>query len=149
MKKGYAKAGLKQVKGYTGWQKVNTVPYLSDTHGGRYVNNYADRRGASHYKKFEKAGTFHVGSVLAKDSFVVKPDGKVSMGPLFIMEKMDKGFNKGSGDWRYTIVMPNGKVAGMTKGKGMNMKFCAVCHALVTPDQDNVYFLPDEYRVKF
>jgi hypothetical protein len=149
MSKAYAKAGVAQVKGYTGWQKVNTAPYQSATHGSRYVNNYADSRGAPHYKRFEKAGTFHVGSVLAKDSFAVKPNGKVSMGPLFIMEKMAKGFNKESGDWRYTMIMPNGKVAGMTKGKGMNMKFCAECHAGVAPDQDHVYFLPDEYRVKF
>ncbi len=149
LKKAYSKAGLAQVKGYTGWVKINQVPYQSATHGARYVNNYADKRGAQHYMRFEKAGTFHVGSVLAKDSFVVKPNGKVSMGPLFVMEKMGKGFNKEFGDWRYTMILPNGKVAGTTKGKGMNMKFCAECHAGVAPDQDHVLLVPDEYRMKF
>ncbi|MDA1090256.1 MAG: hypothetical protein O3A85_08100 [Proteobacteria bacterium] len=149
MKKAYAKAGLRQVNGYTGWLKVNATAYQSATHGARYVNNYADSHGDFRYKMFEKAGTMPLGSVLAKDSFVVNPDGKVSIGPLFIMEKMGTGFNKGSGDWRYTMIMPNGTIAGMTKGKGMNMKFCAECHAGVAPDQDHVMFLPEEYRVKF
>ena len=147
--KAYRKAGLKQVQGYAGWLKVNTHAYQSATHGGRYVNNYANSQGDYRYKKFEKAGTMPYGSVLAKDSFVVNPNGKVGLGPLFIMEKMKKGFNKGSGDWRYTMVMPNGKVAGMTKGKGMNMKFCAECHAGVAPEQDHILLVPDEYRVKF
>lgn len=149
LKRIYAKAGMRQVKGYTGWLKVNKVAYQSATHGGRYVNNYANKKADHHYKNFEKAGIMPLGSVLAKDSFVTRLDGKIGLGPLFIMEKMSKGFNKGSGDWRYSMIMPNGKVAGMTKGKGMNMKFCAECHAGVAPDQDHILLVPDEYRVKF
>ncbi len=149
MKKAYRKAGLRNVKGYTGWLKINKVAYQSATHGGRYVNNYANAKADHHYNKFEKAGILPKGSVLAKDSFAVQPNGKIGLGPLFIMEKMSKGFNKGSGDWRYSMVMPNGKVAGTTKGKGMSMKFCAECHAAVAPEQDHVLFVPDEYRVKF
>jgi hypothetical protein len=140
---------MRQVKGYSGWLKVNKVAYSSATHGGRLVNNYANKTADHHYNKFEKAGILPKGSVLAKDSFVTHPDGKIGLGPLFIMEKMGKGFNKGSGDWRYSMIMPNGKVAGMTKGKGMNMTFCAECHAGVAPDQDHVLLVPDEFRVKF
>ncbi len=149
MIKAYAKAGLRQVQDYTGWVKINTTPYQSATHGGRYVNNYTDSHGDYRYKKFEKAGTLPLGSVLAKDSFAVRPDGKISIGPMFVMEKMKKGFNKGSGDWRYSMIMPNGKIAGMTKGKGMNMKFCAECHAGVAPEQDHILLAPEEYRMKF
>jgi hypothetical protein len=149
MKKAYAKAGLRQVAGYTSWLKINSTAYQSATHGGRYVNNYADSHGDYRYKKFEDAGVLPLGSVLAKDSFTVRPDGKVSIGPLFIMEKMNKGFNKGSGDWRYTMVLPSGKIAGMTRGKGMSMKFCAECHAGVAPELDHILLVPDEYRAKF
>ena len=149
MKKAYAKAGIRQVNGYTGWLKINSTSYQSATHGGRYVNNYSDSHGDYRYKKFEKAGVLPFGAVLAKDSFVVRPDGKVSIGPLFIMQKMKKGFNKGSGDWRYSMVLPTGKIAGTTKGKGMSMKFCAECHAGVAPEQDHILLVPDEYRVKF
>jgi len=145
----YAKAGVAQVKGYSGWLKVNAVAYQSATHGARYVNNYADKRADHHYNKFEKAGIMPKGSVLAKDSFAVNPDGKVSVGPLFVMEKMNAGFNEPSGDWRYSMIMPNGKVAGMTKGKGLNMKFCAECHAGVAPELDHIMLVPNEYRAKF
>jgi len=147
MKKAYTKAGLRQIKGFSGWTKVNTSPYQSATHGNRYVNNYADPHGDYRYKKFESAGTMPLGSVLAKDSFIVRPDGRVAVGPMFVMEKMNAGFNKGSGDWRYTMIMPNGKIAGQTRGKGMSMKFCAECHASVAPDQDHVLLVPDEFRI--
>lgn len=149
MTQAYGKAGLKEVVGYTTWLKVSSRPYQSATHGSRYVNNYANNQGANRYKMFEKAGKMPIGSVLAKDSFVVQPDGKVAVGPLFIMEKMKAGFNKESGDWRYTMVMPDGKVAGITKGKGMSMKFCAECHAGVAPELDHIMLVPSEYRMKF
>ena len=91
-----------------------------------------------------------LGSVLAKDSFVVRPDGKVSVGPMFVMEKMNKGFNKASFDWRYTLAMPNGQIVGMTGGKGSaNVKFCYECHVSVADDQDSMLLVPDEFRKKF
>jgi hypothetical protein len=148
MAKAYAKAGVSQVKDYQSWLNVASAPYQSGTHGNRYVNNYADSHGDYRYKKFEKAGVMPLGSVLAKDSFVVRPDGKVAVGPLFIMEKMVKGWRKSTGDWKYSMIMPNGKVAGATGSKGMSMKFCAECHESVAPDQDYIMLLPEENRIK-
>ena len=146
---GYGKAGLKMVKGYAGWTNVAAAPYQSDTHGGRYVNNYANKHAARDYSRFEKAGKMPVGSVLAKDSFAVRPDGKTGAGPLFIMEKMPGGFSKSTGNWRYSMVMPNGKVVGMTNGKGAGaVKFCNECHASVAEDQDYMFFLPEESRAR-
>lgn len=73
----------------------------------------------------------------------------MKFGPLFIMEKMQAGFNAESGDWRYTMIMPDGSVFGTTKGRGAaKMKFCAECHASVGEAQDHLFFLPAEYRVK-
>jgi len=149
MNAAYAKAGVRQAKGYQGWVNIAAAPYQSGTHGNRYVNNYADSHGDYRYKKFEKAGKMPLGSVLAKDSFVVRPDGKVSVGPLFLMEKMQAGWSKPTGDWKYSMVMPNGKVAGATRAKGMSMKFCAECHESVAPDQDYIMLLPEEFRAKF
>ena len=149
MSAAYAKAGLTTVRGYTGWTNMATAPYQSDTHGGRYVNNYANKHAAYRYRQFEKAGAMPVGSVLAKDSFVVQSDGQTGPGPLFIMEKMPGGFNQATGNWRYTMLMPNGKVIGMTAGKGAaSVAFCNVCHAAVAEEQDYLFFLPDEYRAK-
>ena len=150
MTAGYAKAGLKTVSGYTGWTRVNTSPYQSATHGSRYVNNYADKHAARRYIKFEKAGLMPAGSVIAKDSFAVRPDGSTAAGPLFVMEKMTAGFSPKTGNWRYTMIMPNGAVFGTTKGKGAaSVKFCAECHMSMGEGQDSMTFLPEEFRKKY
>ncbi len=87
------------------------------------------------------------GSLLAKNSFSVKGNGRASLGPLFLMEKMGKGFNAGSDDWRYTMIMPNGSVYGTTKGKGSDkVQFCVDCHSAVAETTDYMMFLPEEYR---
>jgi hypothetical protein len=119
---------------------------VSGTHGGRYVNNYVNARG-SNYGLFENAGPSPEGTVLAKDSFAVKR-GKVVAGPLFLMEKMAANFNAGTQDWRYTLMLPNGKVIGTTNGSGSGkVQFCADCH-LAMEDQDSRFFLDEEYRAK-
>ena len=149
MAKAYGKAGVAEVKGYQSWVNIANAPYQSGTHGNRFVNNYADSHGDYRYKKFEKAGTMPLGSVLAKDSFVVQSNGKVAIGPLFIMEKMASGWNKATGDWRYSMVMPNGAVLGVTNGKNSkSMNFCYECHMAVAEEQDSMMFMPDEYRAK-
>ncbi|MCZ6482224.1 MAG: cytochrome P460 family protein [Alphaproteobacteria bacterium] len=143
----YKKSGLKISARYHDWKRYNTVTYVSATHGGRHVNNYANRK-AKRYGKFEKSGQLPKGSILAKDSFMVTSKGQVGVGPLFIMEKMGPGFSKASGDWRYTMVMPDGSVFGRTKGKGSaKVRFCAECH-MAAAENDSMFFMPAEVRVR-
>ena len=145
---GYSRSGLAVASDYPGWVNVATAPYPSDTHGGRYVNNYVNSTGAAAYQKYEDIGTAPVGTVVAKDSMAVKPNGKVSVGPLFVMEKMAAGFNGDTGDWKYSMIMPNGAVIGVTNGKGSGkVAFCADCHN-AAEDQDRLFFLPEEFRKK-
>jgi hypothetical protein len=128
---------------YVGWTNFATSPYTSATHGGRYVNNYSNNNA---YGGYENAGTMAAGTVLAKDSFAVNKKGQVMVGPLFLMTKMEAGFNAGSGDWQYQMVMPNGTVFGTTNGTGSaKVQFCADCHNAVG-EQDALWFLPEEYR---
>ena len=145
---GYHRAGLEPVANYWFWALVASSPYQSATHGSRYVNNYANPVAAANYKKFEDGGRMPAGSVLAKDSFVVNPNGTTAAGPLFVMEKRNAGFNADSFDWAYTMVNPDGTVFGVTKGQGSaNVEFCVECHAAVAEDQDSLFFLPEEFRV--
>ena len=147
MQAGYAKSGNRFAGQFVNWPIYNSQPYISGTHGGRLVNNYGNYI-ARQYAKFEKAGKMPAGSALAKDSFAVMPNGRAAAGPLFLMEKMRAGFLKASGDWRYTLIMPNGAVVGSTKGKGSaNVKFCHECHMSVAEDQDSMLLLPEEYRI--
>lgn len=130
---------------YQRWRRYNTVPYRSTTHGARYVNNFANARAAA-YGRFEMAGRLPEGAILAKDSLTVKRDGQVMPGPLFVMEKMSEGFNYVSGDWRYTMIMPDGSIFGETKGTGSErVKFCISCH-LAAEKNDHLFFLPQKYR---
>lgn len=145
LKAGYAKSGDATAKAYMKWANYTTTPYQSATHGDRYANNYANKT-AKAYGKYEASGKMPVGSVIAKDSFLAVPTGAVTPGPLFLMEKMPAGFNQPSGDWRYSMIMSSGKVAGITNGKGSAaVAFCVECHASMA-DQDHLFFMPEEVR---
>ena len=144
---GYAKSGNPTATTYTTWRRYNTVPYQSATHGGRYVNNYANATAGA-YAAFEDVGHLPQGAVVAKDSFAVMGGGKIAAGPLFLMEKMGAGFHPASGDWRYTLIMPDGTVIGETDGKGSaNVEFCAECHSAME-DTDSLWLLPEDVRIK-
>lgn len=141
----YERSEEATIKGHQSWPRQNTTPYLSSAHGNRYANTYANAT-AKDYRLFEKAGTLPVGSVIAKDTFTVSKDGTVRPGPLFVMEKMAKGFNYVSGDWRYVAILPDGSILGETKGDAAeSVEFCIACH-LVMEHHDHLHFLPEEYR---
>jgi len=147
LKAAYQKAGLSSLSDYQSWDVFNTAPYQSATHGNRYVNNFVDDRGSREYGKFENVDEMPAGSVLAKDSFSVSPNGQIGVGPMFLMEKMRDGFNADTGDWKYTMVMPTGQVLGVTNGEGSaNVQFCADCHMAVAGMQDSLYFVPQDMR---
>lgn len=144
----YGKSKNPIAKNYTNFRRYSKVAYQSATHGNRFVQNYANNY-AKNYGAYENAGTFTPGALLAKDSFTVSGDGKMAVGPLFLMQKMPGGFNKASLDWKYSMIMPDGKVFGATGGKNSAaMNFCYECHNAVAPDQDAVMLLPEEFRVK-
>ena len=137
---------LAGVEAYRGWRRYNSAPYLSATHGQRYVNNYANAIAAA-YGRFEQAGPMPLGAVVAKDSFAVTADGEIHPGPLFLMEKMAQGFNYVTGDWRYAMIMPDGSLLGATLGRNAEaVEFCIGCHLMVE-GQDHLYFPPPGLRL--
>ena len=146
LERGYQRSGLPPLEGYRTWKRYNTAPYLSSTHGNHYVNNYANAT-ASAYGRFEQAGKMPEGSIIAKDSFAVTTTGGILLGPMVLMEKMPPGFNAASGDWKYTLVQPDGEVLGETNGRNPEgVDYCIACHAAVE-HQDHLFFLPQAYRV--
>jgi hypothetical protein len=130
------------------WRRYNRVPYLSTTHGDRYINNYANAKAKAYGR--EGAGPMPQGAVLAKDSFTVTRQGDVFTGPLFLMEKMPSGLSSETRDWRYTMIMPDGSVFGTTDGEGSErVAFCATCHATSGDAADHLFFVPERYRARF
>lgn len=142
---GYPLSGLSTARDYQSWRRYNSAPYLSATHGNHYLNNYANE-SARAYGDFERAGRLPVGAVIAKDSFSVTETGGILIGPLFIMEKMPQGFNYVSGDWKYTLVKPDGTLFGETNGPGARrVEYCITCH-LARERYDHLYFIPSDFR---
>ncbi len=142
---GYAAAEHPAARDYRNWPRYNTAPYLSVTHGNVYINNYANET-AEAYGRFEEAGPLPVVAVVAKDSFIAERSGEIRPGPLFLMEKMGKGFNYVSGDWRYIMIMPDGVLFGETYGEDAErVEYCIACH-LAVEDQDHLFFVPSPFR---
>lgn len=147
LEKGYTLSNHPVAEAYHTWARFNTAPYLSVTHGNKYINNFANDI-ASTYGRFEDAGAMPVGSVIAKDSFSVTESHEILLGPLFLMEKMPTGFNEVSGNWKYTQIQPDGTVLGETNGDGSDaVRYCIACHAAVE-QQDHLFFVPRAYRTQ-
>ncbi len=142
----YRLSGVTAAAGYQKWWRYNSSPYLSVTHGQRYVNNYANQL-ARDYGRFEQLDPLPVGAIIAKDSVAVTRDGKIYAGPLFLMEKMAPGFNNMTGDWRYTMIMPDGSLFGVTNGMGSErVEYCIGCH-MARERFDHLYFPPEKLRI--
>lgn len=149
MASNYAESGFDFAEEYLHWRQFNTAPYLSDEHGARYLNNYGNDAALS-YGRFEDAGQMPEGAILVKDSFEVTARGDVVTGPLFVMEKMPEGFNSAARDWRYTMIMANGKVFGRTGGDNSSrVEFCIECHRKAGEENDDLFFLPEDYRKRY
>ncbi len=142
---GYALSNYEPARNYRLWDRYNTFPYLSATHGNRYVNNFANEVAGA-YGKLPEGEAMPPGAVLAKDSFTVTRDRRVFAAALFIMEKLEPGKNPDTGDWRYVMVLPDGSVFGDTLGATREqMDFCHTCHQAVA-DKDYLFYIPAAYR---
>jgi hypothetical protein len=139
----YALSDLPAARDYQAWPRYNRVPYRSATHGERFVNNYANRLAAA----YGTGRPMPVGAILAKDAVTVTRDGHIYPGPLALMEKMPAGFDPDGHDWRYTLVMPDGSLLGMTREDGdEQVAFCRDCHAAAGADADFLFFVPEAFR---
>jgi hypothetical protein len=129
---------------FSNWQRFNKTPYLSATHGNRYVNNYANPIAVR--AEYGRGKKMPAGSVLAKDSFTVTDDGEVFGAALFLMEKLPPGVSPQTADWRYWMIMPDGSILGDTEDDSAGeVAFCHTCHKSVARD-DFLFFVPGEYR---
>jgi len=145
MEANYAVSQMPEIRDYQAWTPYNTAPYLSATHGRRYVNNYANE-AASRYGDLRRGKQLPAGSVLVKDSLTVTSEGNVFPGALFGMEKLATGTSPETADWRYFMVIPDGSIYGDTAGDNPElMAYCHECHLSVA-DRDYTFFIPEGYR---
>ena len=127
------------------WRQYNNAPYLSATHGNRYVNNYGNRLSAG-YDRMTAGFRMPAGAILVKNSFTVTEDGEVFGAAMFIMEKLPSGRSPDTGDWRYVMIMPDGSFEGDSEGDNADeVAYCHDCHAAVAR-QDFLFYVPEPYR---
>jgi len=120
MADGYALAELPIIENYQTWTRYNSAPYLSATHGHRFVNNFANSKAIGYGE-------------LAK---------------MFVMEKLAAGAHPETADWRYVMILPDGTTHGDTVGsKPRLVKYCHACHA-AKASKDFVFFVPEDYQVE-
>jgi hypothetical protein len=150
MVRAYIASGDRTAAHYRGWRRFNDAPYLSDTHGNRYVNNYANAVAVDGgYGHLKPGARMPAGAIIAKDSFTYTTDGKLFPGALFIMEKLAEGTSANTADWRYAMILPDGSIFGdSAAGGAAKMEFCHVCHSQRAAF-DSLYFIPEEYRRRF
>jgi hypothetical protein len=108
--------------------KLNQARFPSQGHlvDRFWVDLYANDGGRAIYDG--KVAEAPVGAMLVKDSFEHRVDGE-TQGPVFVMEKKDRGYDAAGGDWRFMVVTASGEVAGDGP-----LRPCAQCHADATRD---------------
>ncbi len=112
------------VDDYRNWALVTKFPAAPGFHGGRFLMTYVNAVGADTYMEYkEEDVVVPSGTLIAKESFSVSDEGKVRKGPLFIMQKVDKGKSPKTNDWYYMMVAPNGAPLAVNVYKA-----CSECH---------------------
>lgn len=143
MAKAYRKSCHPAAVAYQKWNRFSRISYPTEAHGVRFMNNYANQAARIDYGKWEAAGDMPGGSVLAKDSFIVGDNGKISVGPLFMMAKGKVGSNTAMRDWQYTMIMPDGAM----RQNADIQKFCNDCHSRAGAEDDYLMFVPLPFRI--
>ena len=134
MRDSYSQSELAVATEYQNWARFPILPELSRAHNNRYVNSYANDIAEAYFSRYEKIGKMPPGSVLAKDSFVVSKSGRAAVNALSVMEKMPPGFDPDLDDWRFTLILPDGRIFGGEYGDDFAVRFCKKCHLDVGED---------------
>ncbi len=130
------------VSDYPNWTQVSTFPAAPGFHSGRFLVTFVNDVGVDEYLKYEE-GVIPAGTVIAKESFMVDDDGAVSIGPLFIMQKVEPGTSPETLDWYYMMVGANGAPQGIDV-----MTACNTCHMEVFGEQGGLGFPVEDARLR-
>lgn len=141
MAEGYAKEGDPIATAYRGWAVTGTRPGVAGVHGDRLLLTFANDAAADTYMQYADEGVvMPAGSILAKESIKIGKEGKASIGPLFLMTKLDAGAAPETGDWLYGGIQPNGKEMKVQQS------FCHDCHVAYEA-QDMLAYPLEEVRI--
>ena len=135
----YKNSKLQVALNFRNWLRVNKISFYAPANdfgwGNVYVNRIADK-----YKENKYISNFDKGSVIVKESFLFDINGGISVGPLFYMMKMEKGFNKESNDWKFVEVDLDGTHVETVRSNTAATQKCIECHGRKI-NSDFLYFI--------
>ncbi len=138
-------SGDLRIRGSGDWKRFSSQFYASEH--GRYLE-VAGNAAAESYLKYEDGPPLPVGAVITKRSYRVLQSGAVVVDPQFAMERMPKGYDERIGDWKFTLIAPDGAIVGESRARdGEKVEFCVECHKSAWR-QDFLFFIPPPYRPK-
>ena len=123
---------------FAAWTRVDRAPFKVAALDGRYAAVYANPRAlTADTVRVGLDRAFAAGSTLAIPSFSVAGDGTVEPGPLYLVEKMQPGFDPLRGNWRYTRIATDGTIEAVSNGRNADtITLCAEC---THEDADRLY----------
>jgi len=136
------------------WKSFTNVspgPWISKTHGARFVEIYVNDVALEAYKT--PGAAMPVGSILVKPSWENEDGVPGADGPLFVMEKMPEGFAPDSEDWLYAFQWANppekwaAKIGNNVDWRSPSEKieYCSDCHDVI----DRGLGMPPKERTDF
>lgn len=132
------------VEKFDQWTLASTHPAAPGFHGNRFLVTYVNKIGEEEYLKYDGSDApIPAGTLLAKTSFKVTDSGKVRKGPLFLMQKVEKGASPETMDWYYMAVAPSGAPMAVPV-----MTACNECHVENFGEQRGLGYPVEEARVK-
>lgn len=134
-----------RLAGSGSWQRFSSQFYSSEH--GRYLE-VAGNAAAAGYLRYEDGPPLPVGSVIIKRSFRAFQSGAVVPNAQFVIEKMPPGYDPRVGDWKFSLIAPDGAFVGESRGRdGDKVEYCVDCHKSAWR-QGFLFFIPPPYRAK-
>jgi hypothetical protein len=112
---------------YRKWLRANEVSFYAPANDFGWANVFLNKKSEK-YKINKYTSNFLPGSTIVKESFVFDISGNISVGPLFYMIKMEKGFNDSSNDWKFVEVNLDGTYAETLGINSDVTRRCIRCH---------------------
>jgi hypothetical protein len=125
---GYAQSKHIIAKTFGNWERASDYPFIYDQVGDQYLVVYGNDRAVGEEKTVWMDRDMPIGAMVVAAGFTIDDQGVLSAAPAMIYEKMVNGYTIARGNWRQTMIAPDGDIIGVTNGPGAdNLTICQDC----------------------
>jgi hypothetical protein len=127
---GYAQSKHIIAKTFGNWERASDYPFIYDQVGDQYLVVYGNDRAVGEEKTVWMDRNMPIGATVVAAGFKIDDQGVLTPAPAMIYEKMINGYTIARGNWRQTMIAPDGDIIGVTNGPGAdNLTVCQDCAA--------------------